>query len=58
MLDFEFLEKDIFFLKNHAQNEAGRLLPDNSLFHCFLKKLYMKYKQMVCSLVSICFNSP
>ena len=31
--------KEIIFFKNHAQNEAGRLVPD---FFSFLKKLSYK----------------
>ena len=45
---------EIFFFENHAEHEAGRLVPDLFLFFCFNKRK----KQMVCSLVSITFNSP
>ena len=41
--------------KNHAENEAWRLVPDLS---CFFKKLYMRYKQVISSLVSLYFDSP
>ena len=41
-----------FFLKNHAENEAGRLVPDIFFFY----KFYMMKKQVVCTLVSICFG--
>ena len=35
---------EIFFLKNHAENEAGRLVPD------------LLFLQVVCSLVSMYFD--
>ena len=34
----EYSKRNIFFKKNHAENEAGKLVPDNFLF--FLKILY------------------
>ena len=37
------LSVDIFFSKNHAENEAGRPVPDLFLF---LKKLYKKQVQL------------
>ena len=46
--------KRIFFFKNYAENEAGWLVPDLFLF---FKKLKMRWKQVDCSLVSICFDS-
>ena len=45
----------IFFFKNHTENEAGRLVPD---LLCFLKKLYIRSKQGVSSLVLIYFGRP
>ena len=46
--------KKIFFFKNHAENEAERLVP--GLF--FSKKLYTKLRQVVRTSVSKCFCSP
>ena len=42
-------------MKIHAENEAWRLV-----LHpfCFFKKLYMRWKQLICSLVSIYTDSP
>ena len=42
----------IFFFKNNAENDAGRLFPDLFLF---LKKRFMKKKQVVSTLISIHF---
>ena len=36
-MKFDQLTREIFFLKNHAENNAGRLIPD--LFFSFLKNL-------------------
>ena len=44
----------MFFFKNYAENDAGRLVSDLFLFF----KLNMSWKQVFCSLVSIYFNSP
>ena len=33
----EYNKKEVFFLKNHAESEAGRLVSD-----FFLKNLYMR----------------
>ena len=44
----------MFFFKNHTENEAGRLVPDQFLF--FKKALYEA--NVVCSLVLISFDSP
>ena len=38
------------FIQNSCKKDTGRLLPD--LF-CFLNKLYIRQKQVVCTLVSI-----
>ena len=46
---------EIFFFKNYAENEAGRLVPGLFLFS---KKLNMRWKQVVCSLISVYFDSP
>ena len=43
------------FFNNHAENEAERLVLDLFLF---FKKLYMRSKQVVCSLDSTYFDSP
>ena len=48
-------KRDVFFFKNCVENEAGRLVAE---FILFLKKINMRWKQAVCSLVSIYFNSP
>ena len=45
----------MFFFKNYVDNEAQRLVPDLSLF---LKKLNVRWKQVVCSFASIYFDSP
>ena len=45
-----------FSFKNHAENEAGALLPDIFLF--LNLALYDVKKQVVYSLVSIYFDSP
>ena len=34
----EYNKRNIFFLKNHAENKAGKLVPGDFLF--FLKALY------------------
>ena len=39
-MKFDQLTREIFFLKNHAENNAGRLIPD--LFFSFLKKLNIR----------------
>ena len=44
----------MFFFKNHAENEAGRLFPD---FFIFLKKALNEVKASFCSLISIYFDS-
>ena len=44
------MKRGIFNLKNHAENEAGRLVPE--------KKLYMSWKQVVYNLFSTYFESP
>ena len=44
----------MIFFKNHAEDEGGRLVTDLFLF--FKEALYGKRK-MVCSLVSIYFDS-
>ena len=50
------IPREIFFFKNYAENKAGRLVPDHFFF--FLKKrLNMRYKQVVCNLVSLYFDS-
>ena len=46
--------KRMFFFKNHAENEAGRLFPD---FFMFFKKALNGVKASFCSLVSIYFDS-
>ena len=46
----------MFFFKNHAENEVGKLVQDQILF--FFNKFYMRQKQVVCSLVLIYFDSP
>ena len=38
------------FCKNHAENKASRIVADLILF---LKKLYIKQKQLFCSNISI-----
>ena len=50
----EYNERNIFF-KNYVENEAGRRVSD---LVSFLEKLNMRLKKAVCSLISICFNSP
>ena len=48
---------EIFYFKNHAENEAGRLVPD--LFLVFKKPSYkVKARFPVCSLVLLYFDSP
>ena len=42
------------FLQNYGENKAGRLVPDLVFFK---KKLYMKQKPVVSTLVSVCFVS-
>ena len=46
----------MFFFKNHAEDETGRLVP--AFFLCFFKNLYVSKKQVICSLVSIDFDNP
>ena len=48
------MTREIFFFKNNADNEVGRLAPDLFLF---FQKLYMRSKQVVSGLVSIYFDS-
>ena len=43
------------FVKNYAENEAGWLVPDLLLF---LKKLYIRQKQVVSTLVLTFFGRP
>ena len=43
------------FFNNHAENEAERAVLDLFLF---FRKLYMRSKQVVCSLNSTYFDSP
>ena len=51
------MAREIFFFKNYAENESGRLVTDLFLF--FKKAYYeVKGKQVLCSLVSIFFDSP
>ena len=45
--------KKYFSSKNHAEYEAGRLVPDLLLF----KKALYKVKAGICSLVSTCSDS-
>ena len=40
-----------FSFKNHAENEPGRLVPD--LLFLKRKKVHLRYKQVVCSLVLV-----
>ena len=49
--------RNIFFFKNHAENEARRIFPD---FFFFLKKKKTLYEVIASffSLVSIFFDSP
>ena len=51
----QVIATEIFYFKIHAENEAERLVPD--LFLVFKKALY-DVKKIVCSLVSITFDSP
>ena len=51
----EYNQKKYFSSKRHAEIEAGRLVPDLFLF---FKKLKVRQNQVVCSLVSIYFDSP
>ena len=51
----EHNRRNIFFFKYHSENEAGRLVTGLSRA---LKKLYMRQKQIVCSLVSLYFDRP
>ena len=47
----------IFFYKRHAENKAGKLVPN--LFLSFKKASYEEFrKQVFSTLVSICFGSP
>ena len=47
--------REIIFIKNYAENEIGILVPKLFLF---FKKTYIKWKQVVCSVVSVYFDSP
>ena len=49
------ITREIFSFKNHAENEAGGLVPDPFLF--FFKKALCDVK-VICSLAPIYFNSP
>ena len=50
----QLMERNVlFFFKNHAESEAGRLVPD----HLFFKKALMKKKQVVSTLVLVCLGS-
>ena len=49
------MTRGIFFVKTHAESEAGRLVPALLLF---FKKVLYKVKKVVYSLISICSNSP
>ena len=49
---------EIFFFKNHAENETRRLVRDLFLFFKIALYEVFIWKQMVCSLVSITFHSP
>ena len=44
---------ETFFLKAHIQNKVSILVPDP---FCFLKKLYIKQKQVASTLVLTCFG--
>ena len=48
----ERFTKERFFYKNHAENEAGRLIPDLQKSYC-LVSIYFESR-----LVSIYFDSP
>ena len=48
--------KNIFLFKNHAKNEARRLLPN--FFFFFLKKVLNEEKKLVSTLAWIYFGSP
>ena len=48
------ITREIFFFKNHAENEARRLVLDPFLS---LKKIYMRQKQSVCSFAPIYLDS-
>ena len=43
------------FFKNHVENKARELVPEVFLF---FEKLYIRQKQVVCTLVSIDFDRP
>ena len=51
----EYNVKKHFFFKNHAENVAGKVVPD--LF-CDLKMFYIWSKQVVSKLVLIYFDRP
>ena len=51
----QFITRERFFLKNNAEKRQEDQV--RTCF-CFLKKLYLMQNQMVCSLVSIYFDSP
>ena len=46
---------EIVFFENHAENEVGRLVPD---FFLFFKELYIRWKQVLSTLVLIYFVRP
>ena len=50
----EYITTEIFFFKNYTENKVGRLVGNSIL----KKKLNMRYKQAVHTLVSIYFGSP
>ena len=54
-IKFGQLTWEKLFLKNHAENEAGRLVLDLFLF---LRKLCMRSDQVVSTLVLICSGRP
>ena len=49
------MTRETFFFKNYVENEKGRLV---LYLFLLLKMLNMRQKQVVCSLVSIYFDSP
>ena len=46
--------REIFFFKNHAENVAGRLVPD--LFFFFKKKNFVKGKRECSGALKLAFN--
>ena len=51
----EYDTRNILIQKTMHKNEAGKLVP---AAFCFLKKLFIRQKEMVCSLISLYFDSP